>query len=157
MDRNLLQQGLIKLWVECIEKRFHKKALRKRANAGMFEVPSTRSPDVQIKDQDLIRLELGGVFSKMREIDFEHYYIIYLSSSDQNYRSFPTEIRRDPKGRTSGILSYVRETIGGAEITVHNTAIDVSRFLNSQNRIQTSHSDTRESKLLCVFFFLHSC
>ncbi|KAK3109164.1 hypothetical protein FSP39_024505, partial [Pinctada imbricata] len=147
MDKNLQQLGMIKLWVECIEKRFNKKALRRRASAGMFEVPGTRSPDVQVKDQDLIRIELGGTFDRIRELGYDQYYIIYLSSSDQNYRTFPVELRRDLKGRTSGILSFVRVTVGGKEECVHTTTIDTSRFLSNNPRIQTSHSETRENEV----------
>ncbi|VDI17002.1 Hypothetical predicted protein [Mytilus galloprovincialis] len=142
MDKNLLTVGVVKLWVEIVEKRFTTRILRKRANEGLFEVPGSRSPDIRMKEQDVVRMEMDGTIQKIREIPSEHYSIVYLSTARDNYRSFHVEERRDPRGRQVGILNFISDTYGDGFI-LHSATIDINRYLISLSRIPTSHSDVR--------------
>ncbi|XP_052096042.1 uncharacterized protein LOC127731152 [Mytilus californianus] len=142
MDKNLLTVGVVKLWVEIVEKRFTTRILRKRANEGLFEVPGSRSPDIRMKEQDVVRMEMDGTIQKIREIPSEHYSIVYLSTARDNYRSFHVEERRDSRGRQVGILNFISDTHGDGFL-LHSATIDINRYLISLSRIPTSHSDIR--------------
>ncbi|CAC5397359.1 unnamed protein product [Mytilus coruscus] len=142
MDKNLLTVGVVKLWVEIVEKRFTTRILRKRANEGLFEIPGSRSPDIRMKEQDVVRMEMDGTIQKIREIPSEHYSIVYLSTARDNYRSFHVEERRDPRGRQVGILNFISDTHGDGFL-LHSATIDFNRYLISLSRIPTSHSDVR--------------
>jgi hypothetical protein len=145
MDKHLLSVGVVKLWVEIVEKRFTMRILRKRANEGLFEVPGSRSPDIRMKEHDVIRMEMDGTIQKIREIPSEHYSIVFMSTARDNYRSFHVEQRRDPRGRQVGLLNFVIDT-DGEGLFLHSATIDVNRYLISLSRLPSSHSEIRPSK-----------
>ena len=103
MDKTLLHVGMVKLLVEIVERRFMKKALRRRAKEGLFEVPGSRSPNIRLKNEDIICIEMEGNIQRMREIPMSSYFIVYLSSARDNYRSFPVEPRKDPDSKAYGM------------------------------------------------------
>jgi hypothetical protein len=146
MDRTNLQNGVIKLWTEVVEKRFLKRILRMRMKDGLFEIPGSRSPDIRLKDYDVVRIDLDGNIGRIRDISLDHYFISYLSSSNQNYRSFPIEPRRDPRGRHIGIINYYRES-GSEDVCIHQVSMDTERFLVSGPRLPTSHAESKPCKI----------
>ncbi|XP_062599783.1 uncharacterized protein LOC134261360 [Saccostrea cucullata] len=144
MDRSSLQSGVVKLWTEVVEKRFLKRIMRMRMKEGLFEIPGSRSPDIRMKDYDVVRIDLEGNIGKIRDLSYDHYFISYLSSSNQNHRSFPIEPRRDPRGRQIGIINYYRES-GQEDVCIHLVSMETERFLVSGPRLPTSHSDAKPS------------
>lgn len=113
-----------------------------RMKEGLYEVPGSRSPHIRMKDYDVIRIDLDGNMGKIRSLSSDHYFISYLSSSNQNYRSFPVEPRRDPRGRNIGVINYYRES-GQEDVCIHLVAVDTERFLISGPRLPTSHSEAK--------------
>lgn len=149
MDRPALQNGVIKLWTEVVEKRFLKRILRMRMKDGLFEIPGSKSPDIRLKDYDVVRIDLDGNIGRIRDISLDHYFISYLSSSNQNYRSFPIEPRRDPRGRHIGIINYFRES-GHEDVCIHQVSMDTERFLVNGPRLPTSHADAKPCKFIQI-------
>ena len=102
MDKGLLHVGLVKILVEVVEKRFVKKAIRRRSKEGLFEIPGSRSPNIRMVNEDIICIEMEGNIQRMREIPLENYFIVFLNSARDNFRSFPVEPRKDPDNRAYG-------------------------------------------------------
>lgn len=142
MDKNLLSVGVVKLWVEIVDKRFSSKIHRRRANQGMFEVPGSRSTDLRMRELDVIKMDLAGSIQKIREIPSEHYSIVFLSTARDNYRSFHVEERKDPRGRQVGIINFLIDT-QGENVLLHSATIDVNRYINTLSRVNSSKSDAR--------------
>lgn len=147
LDKASLQSGVVKFWTEVVENRFLKRILRMRMKEGLYEVPGSRSPHIRMKDYDVIRIDLDGNMGKIRDLSSDHYFISYLSSSNQNYRSFPVEPRRDPRGRNIGVINYYRES-GQEDVCVHLVAVDTERFLISGPRLPTSHSEAKPREFI---------
>ena len=102
LDKSLLHVGIVKLFVEIVERRFVKKALRRRVKEGLFEVPGSRSQNIRIMNEDIICLEIDGNLQRVPEVPLENYFIVYLSSAKDNFRSFSVETRHDPLNRAYG-------------------------------------------------------
>lgn len=147
LDKSSLQSGVVKFWTEVVENRFLKRILRMRMKEGLYEVPGSRSPHIRMKDYDVIRIDLDGNMGKIRSLSSDHYFISYLSSSNQNYRSFPVEPRRDPRGRNIGVINYYRES-GQEDVCIHLVAVDTERFLISGPRLPTSHSEAKPREFI---------
>lgn len=147
LDKASLQSGVVKFWTEVVENRFLKRILRMRMKEGLYEVPGSRSPHIRMKDYNVIRIDLDGNMGKIRDLSSDHYFISYLSSSNQNYRSFPVEPRRDPRGRNIGVINYYRES-GQEDVCVHLVAVDTERFLISGPRLPTSHSEAKPREFI---------
>lgn len=147
LDKSSLQSGVVKFWTEVVENRFLKRILRMRMKEGLYEVPGSRSPHIRMKDYDVIRIDLDGNMGKIRSLSLDHYFISYLSSSNQNYRSFPVEPRRDPRGRNIGVINYYRES-GQEDVCIHLVAVDTERFLISGPRLPTSHSEAKPREFI---------
>ena len=88
--------------MEIVERRFVKKALRRRSKEGLFEVPGSRSPNIRLRNEDIICIEMEGNIQRMRDVPLENYFIVFLSSARDNFRSFPVEPRKDPENRAYG-------------------------------------------------------
>lgn len=102
LDKSLLHVGLVKVFVEVVERRFAKKALRRRSKEGLFEVPGSRSPSIRLKNEDIICIEMEGNIQRMKEIPLQNYFIVFLSSARDNFRTFSVEPRKDPEKRAYG-------------------------------------------------------
>ena len=128
LDKSLLHVGMVKIFVECVERRFVKKALRKRAKEGLFEIPGSRSPNLRLRNEDIICIEAEGNIERMREIPLENYFIVFLSSARDNFRSFPVEQRKDPDGRAYGVLNFYKDNEEEQQF-LHTAVIDANKFL----------------------------
>lgn len=102
LDKSLLHVGLVKVFVEVVERRFVKKALRRRSKEGLFEVPGSRSPSIRLRNEDIICIEMEGNIQRIREVPLQNYFIVFLSSARDNYRTFSVEPRKDPENRAYG-------------------------------------------------------
>lgn len=141
LDKGLLHVGVVKVWVECVEKRYIKKAIKRRGREGLFEVPGSRSVEFRLKEHETIHFDLDGNIQKIQELPPEHYSIIYMSSARDNYRSFPIEPKKDSRGRQVGIIVFYKD-IDGENTFLHSATIDANRFLISLSR-QPAASDSR--------------
>ena len=128
LDKSLLHVGMVKVWVECVERRFVKKALRRRAKEGLFEIPGSRSSNLQLKNEDIICIEAEGNIERMKEIPLENYFIVFLSSARDNFRSFPVEQRKDPDGRAYGVLNFYKDNEEEQQF-LHAAIIDANKYL----------------------------
>lgn len=128
LDKSLLHVRMVKVFVECVERRFVKKALRRRAKEGLFEIPGSRSPNLKLRNEDIICIEAEGNIERMREIPLENYFIVFLSSARDNYRSFPVEQRKDPDGRAYGVLNFLKDNEEEQQF-LHAAIIDANKFL----------------------------
>lgn len=102
LDKSLLHVGLVKVFVEVVERRFVKKAIRRRTKEGLFEVPGSRSPSIRLKNEDIICIEMEGNIQRIREVPLQNYFIVFLVSARDNYRTFSVEPRKDPENRAYG-------------------------------------------------------
>ncbi|OWF38215.1 hypothetical protein KP79_PYT19426 [Mizuhopecten yessoensis] len=142
LDKSLLHVGVVKIWIEIVEKRFIKRALRRRAKEGLFEIPGNRSIDIRLKENETVTFDTDGNIQKIREIPNDYFSIIYTSSCRDNYRSFPLEPRKDPRGRHVGIVNFFKK-VDGLDTFLHTVTIDTNRFLVSMSRLKTSYSESR--------------
>ena len=128
LDKSLLHVGMVKVFVECVERRFVKKALRRRAKEGLFEIPSSRSPNLKLRNEDIICIEAEGNIERMKEIPLETYFIVFLSSARDNCRTFPVEQRKDPDGRAYGVLNFYKDNEEEQQF-LHAAIIDANKYL----------------------------
>ncbi|XP_033762038.1 uncharacterized protein LOC117343686 isoform X2 [Pecten maximus] len=142
LDKSLLHVGVVKIWIEIVDKRFVKRALRRRAKEGLFEIPGNRSTDIRLKENETVTFDTDGNIQKIREIPNDYFSIIYTSSCRDNYRSFPLEPRKDPRGRHVGIVNFFKK-VDGVDTFLHTVTIDTNRFLVSMSRLKTSYSESR--------------
>ncbi|XP_052806587.1 uncharacterized protein LOC128235830 [Mya arenaria] len=139
MDKGLLHVGLVKVFVEIVERRFVKKALRRRAKEGLFEVPGSRSPNIKLRNEDIVCIEMEGNIQRMKEIPLENYFIVFLSSARDNYRSFPVEPRKDPENRAYGLLNFYKDNEEEQQF-LHSSHIDANKYmLGVLDRAKTHH------------------
>ncbi|XP_045169614.1 uncharacterized protein LOC123532272 [Mercenaria mercenaria] len=128
LDKSLLHVGLVKVFVEVVERRFAKKALRRRSKEGLFEVPGSRSPSIRLKNEDIICIEMEGNIQRMKEIPLQNYFIVFLSSARDNYRTFSVEPRKDPENRAYGLLNYYQDSEEDQPF-LHSAHIDANKYM----------------------------
>ncbi|KAH3715401.1 uncharacterized protein LOC127855922 [Dreissena polymorpha] len=128
LDKGLLHVGLVKVFVEVVERRFVKKALRRRGKEGLFEVPGSRSSNIRLKNEDIICIEMEGNIQRMKETPLENYFVVFLSSARDNFRAFPVEARKDPENRAYGILNFFKDN-EEEQKHLHSANIDPNKYM----------------------------
>ncbi|KAL4222920.1 hypothetical protein ACF0H5_018960 [Mactra antiquata] len=144
LDKSLLHVGLVKCFVEVVERRFVKKAIRRRTKEGLFEIPGSRSPSIRLCNEDIICIEMEGNIQRVKEIPLETYFIVFLNSARDNYRTFSVEPRKDPENRAYGLLNYYRDADDEQQPFLHSAHIDANKYmLNILDRVKTAHNIAR--------------
>ena len=151
LDKSLLHVGMVKIFVECVERRFVKKALRRRAKEGLFEIPGSRSPNLKLRNEDIICIEAEGNIERMKEIPLENYFIVFLSSARDNFRSFPVEQRKDPDGRAYGVLNFFKDNEEEQQF-LHAAVIDANKFLLGVTDRAKTAPNTARGTCTCILF-----
>lgn len=121
LDKKLLQQGLLKIWCEIVQKNAVPETLSDR-EGHLLEVPESSLSVLRIKPGDMVHM---SVTSKKMLVDGEDTKSMrYLASAFDNHRSFLCEPSEDSPARQFATLKISSGNVGRVTFK-----IEAKRFL----------------------------